>query len=80
MREKGTHASDVLNEVFRVVDDAFEGVVRDNAAIIVERAVVDELNLPLSSSEDLGDLEILHDNLRIEHLFDLELQRSVSNE
>lgn len=44
----------------------------------MQRAIADELKLPLRGREDLVDAEILHDHLRVDHLLDLDLERSVS--
>lgn len=44
----------------------------------MQRAIADELKLPLRGREDLIDAEILHDHLRVDHLLDLDLERSVS--
>ena len=44
----------------------------------MQRAIADELKLPLRGREDLVDAEILRDHLRVYHLLDLDLERSVS--
>lgn len=44
----------------------------------MQRAIADELKLPLRGREDLVDAEILRDHLRVDHLLDLDLERSVS--
>ena len=44
----------------------------------MQRAIADELKLPLRGREDLVDAEILRDHLRVDHLLDLDLERGVS--
>ena len=45
----------------------------------MQRAIVDELKLPMRGREDLVDAEILQNHLRVEQLLDLDLERRVSN-
>lgn len=45
----------------------------------MQRAIVDELKLPVRGREDLVDAEILQNHLRVEQLLDLDLERRVSN-